>query len=104
MIQINKEYQPINALRMRDGYTSFGVPISHHNGERLIDDGYINVVVKGDFDFHMGDRITIRQITGANIRNNKYFTIMAKIGYKTKAEHLAEPNRELIDANIPDDI
>lgn len=104
MIALNKEYEPVNALTMRGGYISFGLPVRHHDGEKYIEDGFINIVTKGEYDFHRGDSITIKQITGANVRSSKYFTIFAKIEYKSKAQRKAEPNRELIDENIPDDL
>ena len=105
MIYRNKEYAPVSALVIRNGkHTSFGVPQFHREGGKDVQDGFINIMADGTYDFHRGDLILIKEIRGANLRNEKYFTLFAKIELIPQAEKKAEPNRNLLDENIPDDL
>lgn len=105
MINIGQKCSPVTAVVLKGGrFTRFAVPMFHREGDRDVPDGLINILARGDYQFRRGDQIKMVTITGANVRNSKYFTLFAEIEYFTEAEIKAEPNRELLDANIPDDL
>ena len=104
MIRPNMELSPVKATAIMGGkYTSFGVPQFHREGDRDVSDGFINVNAKGEYDFHRGDLIRIKEITGAKVSQSKWFTVYAEIEFITMTEKRAEPNRKLLES-IPDDL
>lgn len=104
MIALNTKYMPVTARIMKGGkYTRFAIPQFHREGDKDVQDGLINVLVRGDYRFKRGDYIKILKITGAN-RQGNYFTLIAEIEYIAEEEYLAEPNSELLADNIPDDL
>lgn len=104
MITLNTDIFPVKATVIMGGrFTSFGVPQYHREGDRDVSDGFINVNVRGEYNFHRGDLIRIKEITGAKVTNGKWFAVFADIEYVSMTEQIAEPNRELLE-NIPDDL
>lgn len=105
MISINAKYQPVAALILQGGkYTRFAVPQFHRQGDKDVADGFINILAKGDYDFHRGDTIRILRITGANVISAKYFSIFAEIEHIPAMIAKAEQNSKLLEHDIPDDI
>lgn len=110
MLKVGKEYKPYSAKITKGGeHTQFSMPQSHRNpdGRGYIRDGFINVLAKGSYDFHEGDAIVIKQINGATViswNGKQYFSIYADIEYKSVEEQKAEPNKGILEDDIPDDL
>ena len=83
MIKVGKSYVPCSAKLTKGGrYTQFTVPQQHRVGDKYWNDGFINVLVEGDYTLHDGDSITILEISGVSLRyfkRRQYFSVYAKI-------------------------
>ena len=108
MVKVGREYVPTAAKIVMNGkYTQFTIPQHHKIGDRIWNDGYLNVLVEGDYIMHEGDSITIKEITAANIRmykNKQYFSVYAKVDYKTYAQNQAKENLQTLEDDIPEDL
>ena len=107
MLLCGRSYQPVKATVLKGGaFTAFGVPMFKRDkaSNRDVPMGFVNVLVQGEYDFHRGDSIKILEITGVNVKDSKYFTAFARIEYIPLMEQKAEPNRDVLANNIPDDL
>ena len=105
MISINMKYSPIASTILKGGkYTRFAIPQFHRQNDVDVKDGLLNVITKGSYYFHRGDMIKIKKITGANVINRQYFAIFAEIEYISEEMDRAEPNSELLENDIPEDL
>ena len=108
MIKLGKEYAPFRA-RIRKGgrYTEFSLLQQHRVGEKFWKDGFINVLVNGEYTFHEGDTIVIKEINGANLlsyEGKQYFSIYADIEYKTMYDNMAGENLLNLENDIPEEL
>lgn len=108
MIKVGKEYVPTAAKITKGGkYTQFTIPQQHRVGDRYFKDGFLNVLVGGEYTLHDGDSIIIKEITAANLvrwNEKQYFSIYADIEYKTHAQNLAGDNQQVLDDDIPEEL
>ena len=108
MIKVGKSYAPSAAKLVKGGrYTQFTLPQQHRVADRYWNDGFINVLVEGDYTFHDGDTITILEITAVSLRyfkRKQYFSVYAKIDYKTYANAQAKANLQTLEDDIPDEL
>lgn len=107
MIKVGKEYAPISAKIIKGGqFTQFTVVQKHRVLNTYWKDGYINVLVKGEYTFHDGDTIVINKINGANLisfKGKQYFSLYAEVEYKTDYENKAGENLQTLQDDIPDE-
>lgn len=108
MIKVGKEYVPTAAKITKGGkYTQFTIPQQHRVGDRYFKDGFLNVLVSGEYILHEGDSIIIKAITAATLvkwNGKQYFSIYANIDFKTHAQHLAGENLQTLDDDIPEEL
>ena len=108
MIKVGKEYAPTAAKITKGGrYTQFTIPQQHRVGDKYWNDGFLNVLVGGEYTLHDGDSIVINEITAATLvkwQGKQYFSIYAKVDYKTFAKNLAGDNLKTLDDDIPEEL
>lgn len=108
MIKVGKEYTPTAAKITKGGkYTQFTIPQKHRVGDRYFKDGFLNVLVNGEYMLHEGDTIVIKEITAATLvkwKDKQYFSIYAVIEYKTAEQNRAGDNRQTLDDDIPEEL
>lgn len=110
MIKLGQTYQPYSAKITKGGkYTSFSVAQKHRNPykEGYINDGFINVLVAGEYNFERGDSIKITKINGAELRlwnGKQYFSIFAGVEYTPASVKLSEPNTDILNGDIPEEL
>lgn len=109
MIKVGGEYQPFSMKIIEGGkYTQFAIPQRHiEYGSQQINDGVVNFVAKGEYDFEKGDLIIIKQIEGAKLKKYKgkqYFSLLGSIEVKTQAEKQAGQHWQTLNDNIPEDL
>ena len=106
-VKTGKEYKPCSYKIVLGGeFTAFSIPQAHKNRQtgEYEQDGFINVLARGLHEWNKGDVIKIKKITGADLKQEKYFSVYADVEVITVAEKKAEPNKEILDDNIPDDL
>ena len=110
MIKVGMKIRPYAARVTKGGeYTAFSLPQNHRNpnGSGLIQDGFINLLVKGEYDFEKGDTIKVLKIDGAELRNWKgrqFFSLYGEIEYTSASVKLSEPNKDILDGDIPEEM
>ena len=106
-VKVGKALKPYKAVIQKGGeFTVFSCGMYHFDKSKgvKVKDGFIQVLVRGSYDFKQGDEILIKEITGADVYMSKYYSIYADIEYITKEEKVAEPNKDILDEDIPDDL
>lgn len=110
MIKVGMKFKPYSARVAKGGeYTSFALPQNHRNpnGNGLIPDGFINLLVKGEYNFERGDIIKVLKIDGAELRNwngRQFFSVYGEIEYTPASVKLSEPNQDILDGDIPEEM
>lgn len=108
MVKVGHEYAPLKAKIVRGGkYTQFTIVQQHRIIDKYWKDGFLNVLVNGEYTFHEGDAILIKKINAANIvsyNGKQYFSIYAEIEYKTMYMQRAGENLQILEDDIPDEL
>ncbi len=110
MVKIGQTFQPYSAKITKGGkYTSFALPQKHRNpyAEGYINDGFINLLVPGEYNFERGDTIKVLKINGAELRlwnGKQYFSLYGEIEYKPSTVVLSEPNADILNGDIPEEL
>lgn len=111
MIKWGKEYRPYKAEIVKGGeYTVFHIPQYHKTQQGQHRDGFIQIVVKGTHNFAQGDTIKIKAEHTTGIDRQEYngrvnvSLFCNEIEVKTTEDKLAEPNKDILSDDIPDDL
>lgn len=110
MIKVGMTFKPYSAKITKGGeYTSFSLPQNHRNpnGVGLIQDGFINLLAPGEYNFERGDTIKVLKINGAELRNwngRQYFSIYGEVEYTPASVKLSEPNKDILNGDIPEEL
>ena len=106
MLLLDKEYMPVKAVVLNGGaQTSFSVPQYKRIDGVEVPQGFIGVLAAGEYPCLMrGDKIILRKITGANVKDGKYFSVFAEIEYIAAEDDIPEQNKQMLYDNIPEDL
>ena len=108
MIKVGKEYAPVSAKITKGGkYTQLTLGQQHRVGNKYWNDGFINVLVKGEINWVRGDVIKINEITAATLvswKGKQYFSIYADVDYIPLLESKAGAFKQTLEDDIPDEL
>ena len=109
MVKVGKVYAPVSARIIKGGqYTQFSISQRHKGADRkYIKDGFINVLVNGEYVFNKGDTIKILKQTAANLiswNGKQYFSIYAEIEYITAEQRDFDDTFQGMDEDIPEEL
>lgn len=94
MLKVGGEYRPCASKVVGLGkYTEFSIPQIHKANGKYIQDGFINVLAQGEYDFKKGDTITISEITATTLiayEGKQYFSVYAIVDFHKKAVDLTK--------------
>lgn len=104
MLKIGGVYRPCASKIVGLGkYTEFSIPQAHKANGKFIQDGFINVLAPGEYDFKRGDTITISEITGATLitfNGKQYFSVYATVDFHKKE---VDPTKQIIEEDISEE-
>ena len=89
-------------------FTRLAIPQRHRIGDKFWNDGIIYVLTKGEYNFHEGDTVIIKNIYGANITmsqdKKQFFTLYADIEQRTVFQQRAGDSLQTLEDDIPDEL
>lgn len=108
MVTLGKKLYPVSGRITKGGNkTMFSLPQSHTENGQYVQDGFINVLADGVYDFRRGDAIRVNKITGASsavFKGTPYMTLFCEVTFSSAEEEAAAPNKQRLDEDIPEDL